>query len=193
MKSSQHFLLLLTALAMPLSTTSASTSTPNIGEPNKPLVQIFTGAYFTPMPQTLPYISSIPIIYKIPFNTQQNLPKNEPSLNFCPKNLNNSQTYFKIQNNLSTLQTLIHQQMVAEHLPFIQRQQPDRNRRSLTFVGDFFEWCCDIATEHQIHDLADNKEDVYTAFSTQQHYLLSELPAHSPALFTIYKNNTTSS
>ncbi|KAG8284812.1 hypothetical protein J6590_094472 [Homalodisca vitripennis] len=54
--------------------------------------------------------------------------------------------------------------MVAEHLPFIQRQQPDRNRRSLTFVGDFFEWCCDIATEHQIHDLADNKEDVYTAF-----------------------------
>ncbi|KAG8274681.1 hypothetical protein J6590_102528, partial [Homalodisca vitripennis] len=79
------------------------------------------------------------------------------------------------------------------HLPFIQRQQPDRNRRSLTFVGDFFEWCCDIATEHQIHDLADNKEDVYTAFSTQQHYLLSELPAHSPALFTIYKDNTTSS
>ncbi|KAG8317947.1 hypothetical protein J6590_013082 [Homalodisca vitripennis] len=145
---------------MPLSTTSASTSTPNIGEPNKPLVQIFTGAYFTPMPQTLPYISSIPIIYKIPFNTQQNLPKNEPSLNFCPKNLNNSQTYCKIQNNLSTLQTLIHQQMVAEHLPFIQRQQPDRNRRSLTFVGDFFEWCCDIATEHQIHDLVDNEKDI---------------------------------
>ncbi|KAG8250488.1 hypothetical protein J6590_100512, partial [Homalodisca vitripennis] len=147
-------------LAMPLSTTSASTSTPNIGEPNKPLVQIFTGAYFTPMPHTLPYISSIPIIYKIPFNTQRNLPKNEPSLNFCPKNLNNSQTYCKIQNNLSTLQTLIHQQMVAEHLPFIQRQQPDRNRRSLTFVGDFFEWCCDIATEHQIHDLVDNEKEI---------------------------------
>ncbi|KAG8265089.1 hypothetical protein J6590_102802, partial [Homalodisca vitripennis] len=72
-------------------------------------------------------------------------------------------------------------------------QQPDRNRRSLTFVRDFFEWCCGIATEHQIHDLADNKEHVYTAFSTQQHYLLSELPAHSPALFTIYKDNTTSS
>ncbi|KAG8240997.1 hypothetical protein J6590_096813, partial [Homalodisca vitripennis] len=133
---------------------------PNIGEPNKPLVQIFTGAYFTPMPQTLPYISSIPIIYKIPFNTQQNLPKNEPSLNFCPKNLNNSQTYCKIQNNLSTLQTLIHQQMVAEQLPFIQRQQPDRNRRSLTFVRDFFEWCCDIATEHQIHDLVDNEKEI---------------------------------
>ncbi|KAG8310978.1 hypothetical protein J6590_052623 [Homalodisca vitripennis] len=151
MKSLQHFLLLLlTALAMSLLTTFASTSTHNTEEPNKPLVQIFTGAYFTPMPQTLPYISSIPIIYKIPFKTQQNLPKNEPSLNFCPKNLNNSQTYCKIQNNLSTLETLIHQQMVAEHLPFIQRQQPDRNRRSLTFVGDFFEWCCDIATEHQI-------------------------------------------
>ncbi|KAG8289407.1 hypothetical protein J6590_104968, partial [Homalodisca vitripennis] len=188
-----HFLLLLTALAMPLSTTFASTSTHNTEKPNKPLVQIFKGAYFTPMSQTLPYTSSIPILYKIPFNTQQNLPKNEPSLNFCPKNLNKSQTYCKIQNNLSTLQTLIHQQMVAEHLPFIQRQQPDRNRRSLTFVRDFFEWCCGIATEHQIHDLADNKEDVYTAFSTQQHYLLSEPPAHSPALFTIYKDNTTSS
>ncbi|KAG8287022.1 hypothetical protein J6590_046997 [Homalodisca vitripennis] len=112
------------------------------------------------MPQTLPYISSIPIIYKIPFNTQQNLPKNEPSLNFCPKNLNKSQTYCKIQNNLSTLQTLIHQQMVEEHLPFIHRQQPDRNRRSLTFVGDFFEWCCDIATEHQIHDLVDNEKEI---------------------------------
>ncbi|KAG8313924.1 hypothetical protein J6590_104023, partial [Homalodisca vitripennis] len=72
-------------------------------------------------------------------------------------------------------------------------QQPDRNRRLLTFVGDFFELCSDIATEHQIHDLADNKEDVYTAFSTQQHYLLSELPAHSPTSFTIYKDNTTSS
>ncbi|KAG8284646.1 hypothetical protein J6590_098583 [Homalodisca vitripennis] len=91
MKSSKHFLLLLTVLAMPLLTTFASTSNHNIGEPNKPLVQIFTGAYFTPMPETLPYISSIPIIYNIPFNTQQNLPKNEPSLNFCPKNLNNSQ------------------------------------------------------------------------------------------------------
>ncbi|KAG8310973.1 hypothetical protein J6590_052613, partial [Homalodisca vitripennis] len=65
--------------------------------------------------------------------------------------------------------------MVAEHLPFIQKQQPDRNRRSLTFDGDFFEWCCDIAIEHQIHDWVDNEEDVYTAFSTQQHYLLSEL------------------
>ncbi|KAG8299635.1 hypothetical protein J6590_108631 [Homalodisca vitripennis] len=71
---------------MPLSTTFASTSTHNTEESNKPLVQIFTGAYFTPMPQTLPYISSIPIIYKIPFNIQQNLPKNEPSLKFCPKN-----------------------------------------------------------------------------------------------------------
>ncbi|KAG8261432.1 hypothetical protein J6590_072578 [Homalodisca vitripennis] len=32
-----------------------------------------------------------------------------------------------------------------------------------------------------------------TAFSTQQHYLLSELLARSPASFTIYKDNTTSS
>ncbi|KAG8324924.1 hypothetical protein J6590_079850, partial [Homalodisca vitripennis] len=118
---------------------------------------------------------------KIPFNTQQNLPKNEPSPNSALKNLNNSQTYSKIQDNLSTIQTLIHQQMVAEHLPFIQRQQSDRNRRSLTFVGDFFKCCCDIAIEHQMHDLVDNEEGVYTAFSTQQHYLLSELPAHSPA------------
>ncbi|KAG8324929.1 hypothetical protein J6590_079855 [Homalodisca vitripennis] len=78
--------------------------------------------------------------------------------------------------------------MVAEHLPFIQRQQPDRTRRSLTFVGDFFECCCDIAIEHQIHNLVDNEEGVYTALSTQQHYLLSELPAHSPASHADTKN-----
>ncbi|KAG8254985.1 hypothetical protein J6590_103441 [Homalodisca vitripennis] len=215
MKSSQHFLLLLTALAMPLSTTFASTSTHNIGEPNKPLVQIFTAAYFTPMPQILLYISSIPIIYKIPFNTQQSLPKNEPSLNFCPKHLNNSQTYCTIYNNLSTLQTLIHQQMVAEHLPFIQRQQPDRNRRSLSFVGDFFEWCCDIATEHQIRDLVDNEKEITQHTNAlidkvdtyhQDLLLTTNIMKnfsdgvsingpyrHPPTSFTIYKDDTTSS
>ncbi|KAG8325191.1 hypothetical protein J6590_074004 [Homalodisca vitripennis] len=62
---------------MPLLTTSASTSTPNIGEPNKPL---------------------------------------------------NTSHSSKDSNQIET--------------------------------EDFFEWCCDIATEHQIHDLADNKEDV---------------------------------
>ncbi|KAG8324607.1 hypothetical protein J6590_088276 [Homalodisca vitripennis] len=113
-----------------------------------------------PVSFTLPYISSIPITYKIPFNTQPNLPKDDPSLIFCPKQLNNYQTYCKIQNNLSILQTLIHKQMIAEHLPFIQRQQPDRNRRSLAFVGDFFEWCCDIATEHQIHFLVENEKKI---------------------------------
>ncbi|KAG8247481.1 hypothetical protein J6590_060637 [Homalodisca vitripennis] len=116
-------------------------------------------------------------------------------------------------NNLSTLQTLIHQQMVAELLPFFQRQQPDRNRRSLTFVGDFFEWCCDIATEHQIRDLVDNEKEItqntnaiiHTVDTDHQDLLLitniiknysdgasiNGPYRHPPTSFTIYKENPT--
>ncbi|KAG8297133.1 hypothetical protein J6590_041441 [Homalodisca vitripennis] len=75
----------------------------------------------------------------------------------------------------------------------------DCNNRGRCLSQDerFAPWCdCDdfyygVGCRNKSN--ADNEEDVYTAFSTKQHYLLSELPAHSPTSFTIYKNNTTSS
>lgn len=163
----QHFLqrstmttelLLITLLS--LSASADDTLPASADNTFVPKIELFTGTYFEPINNIIPYHSSIPIIYEISIDINTTLPNFKPFFNnsSCNSRLNQSKSQCKIQDYLIDLQNKIHDQINIESqifkIPTIGRRQ----KRSLSFIGDFFTWCCGMANTHQLHDLVDNEE-----------------------------------
>lgn len=153
------FLFILLSLT---STESTSANPANNEDVINPKIELFTGTYFEPVKNMIPYHSSIPIVYEIPIYHNITLPKLSPlSNNSCTTSrLNYSKSYCQIQDYLIDLQNKIHDQINAEEELFKNPQPEKRIKRSLSFIGDFFSWCCGIANQHEIHDLVENEEEL---------------------------------
>lgn len=150
---------LLLSLNLILQVTSSS---PAVDDVINPKIELFTGTHFEPIANLIPYHSSIPIIYEIPLDFNMSLPKLTPLLNnsCASSTLNYSRTYCKMQDYLIDLQSKIHDQILTEARTFKNPSSDRRQKRSLSFIGDFFTWCCGIANAHQLHDLVENEEEL---------------------------------
>lgn len=121
---------------------------------------LFTGTMFHPI-QKIIYVSSIPIVYKIPrdANTSSPIPWENPRS--C-KQKNNDTVACKIERNLNHLQREILKQLEIEVLNINDQTNKTRQTRGLTFISSFLKWCCDVATVDQVADIMENEEQFVT-------------------------------
>ncbi|KAJ8910407.1 hypothetical protein NQ315_011371 [Exocentrus adspersus] len=84
------------------------------------LIEVVAGAYWKPLPQTLTYEATIPLIYKTSWREDE---------------------IFELKDMSRSLKT-----KAAEWTT----QAKGRSKRSLDFLGDGLAWCCGVATQHKL-------------------------------------------
>lgn len=125
-------------------------------------ITISSGAFFNEVPEVIVYEKSIPLIY-----TQKTIIEEENNVdnlleveNYCEKK-KNSYCYI-VQQSLILLKTLninINENKNLEKLAEIVGDSKKKNKkRGIQFIGDFYNFCCDIATEKQIKNFYTNED-----------------------------------
>ena len=132
-------------------------------------IHIITGVIFKDISHTIiPYSSSTPLLYKFIFHVpmQTSIPKQNVTMNLCHTSFKNNINVCKLQESLATLQEYIQEMLVIEKKLFDPQEKINHNytqplmKRSIDFIGDTLEWCCNVATLSNLRDLSENELQV---------------------------------
>ncbi|KAF5297256.1 hypothetical protein FQR65_LT10028 [Abscondita terminalis] len=120
-------------------------------------VQITTGAFWKPLPEVITYSATIPLTYEA--NWEANL-LDRTSEERKGTSCKNNDITCKISNEIDSLiavndKDLIrtHEAINTKYFEVSTKQDRNKSKRALDFIGDFFAWCCGVATERKIHQL----------------------------------------
>ncbi|KAF5271245.1 hypothetical protein FQR65_LT17672 [Abscondita terminalis] len=120
-------------------------------------VQITTGAFWKPLPEVITYSATIPLTYEA--NWEANLldRTNEERKGTSCKN---NDITCKISNEIDSLIAVNDKDLIRTHeainMKYFEvstKQERNKSKRALDFIGDFFAWCCGVATERKIDQL----------------------------------------
>ncbi|KAK4874627.1 hypothetical protein RN001_013987 [Aquatica leii] len=120
-------------------------------------VQITTGAFWKPLPDVITYSATIPLTYQSKWETSLvEIRQEERKGASC----SNTDITCKIGNEIESLNKLIHKEMVrtyeaidTKYLQVSTTYPTTKDKRALDFIGDFFSWCCGVATERKLDNL----------------------------------------
>ncbi|KAH0813897.1 hypothetical protein GEV33_008892 [Tenebrio molitor] len=138
-------------------------------------VKITSGAYWRPLPDTIPYEASIPLTYKTPWNHLDIYPTvpvaRRPPASFCANNPSRptcqmgellSQLNQQFVEHMGLLEpslnplvfAKLNKSEVVEDYDYDDMEQPvNRTKRALDFIGAGLSWCCGVATQRKLDSL----------------------------------------
>lgn len=128
---------------------------------------IFSGARIEEIPTVIPYTASVPLLYKMPYHTTitQSIPKSDFASGNCDNVLRDDMDNCQHKKQLKQLQNFIHEMFILDRDNFnpahrINQGRADRKRRAVDFIGETFQWCCNVATLTNLKDLSKNEAQV---------------------------------
>jgi hypothetical protein len=138
-------------------------------------VKITSGAYWRPLPDTIPYEASIPLTYKTPWNHLDIYPTvpeaGRPPASFCANNPSRptcqmgellSQLNQQFVEHMELLEpslnplsfAKINKSEAVEDYDYDYMEHPvNRTKRALDFIGAGLSWCCGVATQRKLDSL----------------------------------------
>lgn len=117
--------------------------------------KIVAGAFWKELPDSIIYEASIPLTYTTSWDSTP--PK---YIDLHDAHCESECMLFNDTKNIAILSSELDQhfaqiQMSLDPKLFIEEDKPtSRNKRELKFIGNFFSWCCGLATEEKLNSLA---------------------------------------
>ncbi|KAF5308758.1 hypothetical protein FQR65_LT17969 [Abscondita terminalis] len=120
-------------------------------------VQITTGAYWKTLPDVIAYSATIPLTYSTSWtNELVEFIQSDQDAESCQEQDHTC----KISSEIGKLNRLLslelkrtHEAVDTEFLHVSNDRTVKRHPRALEFIGDFFSWCCGVATDRKIDSL----------------------------------------
>lgn len=108
-------------------------------------IKVTQGVYWTPLPRTIIYESSAPLIYKGHFPTPNMDMNSEPlAIKAC---VNRDSEWCAFAKWIDTIDKNIETELIKSNTRLTTEADTLRYKRSLDFVGDFLRYCCSVATK----------------------------------------------
>ncbi|XP_063215527.1 uncharacterized protein LOC134527106 [Bacillus rossius redtenbacheri] len=126
-------------------------------------VGVIAGAHFEPLPKVMLYTSSVPLNFKVPWPLQlTEIHEGITLLSSCPSNA--SSDWCSVFRELK--QVMFYSDMLLNKLNDAAGENLEydsvvnREKRGLSFIGDFVRWCCDVAVTSQVDSLFLNQQQI---------------------------------
>lgn len=123
--------------------------------------QVFGGIHFQRESSFVPYEATLPMLFTTTFISNVTLTNFTYLKESCSKNTIYQSQYCTFLDKLESLSALLDEQLenqgfVISHSKIVS-QKP---KRALNFLGNFFHWCCGVATENQVAGVFDNQKNI---------------------------------
>ena len=136
----------------------------SIAAEEKLSITISSGAFFNEIPEVMVYEKSIPLIYTQKIITEeQHFVENLIEIeNYCENEKNNycytiQQTLILLKNLNTNINDNKKNLEKTEEMVGNNRKKTNR-KRGIQIIGDFYNFCCDVATEKQIKNFYTNED-----------------------------------
>jgi len=148
-------------------------------------IHIVSGVTFKDVSSVIvPYHSAAPLFYQINYRTKvtQSIPKShlKPHPEDCNSLVQVKAQDCKQKTILTEIQNYIHDMLLVDKTNFDPTTKLNnydsnsRTKRSLEFIGKGLEWCCNVATMTNLHDLTENEVQVDDKLNTLLDFVKDE-------------------